>query len=86
MTPTKLKERAIVLPALAFVLLTPPILMVFNIDLRVFGFPVLYFYAFLIWAILLIFGHFMAKQLSDNDSSDNRNLGENTPHVNKSET
>jgi len=59
----RLKERAVILPIIAFILLTPPILLLFNSSNLIFGIPILYIYAFSIWIILTIIGFFLTKAL-----------------------
>lgn len=59
----QLNERAIVLPLIAFFLLTPPFLLLFNIPEVLFGIPVLYFYAFSIWVGLIIAGKLLTNLL-----------------------
>ena len=59
----QLNERAFTLPVIGFLMLTPPVLLIFNDDTEIFGFPALYLYAFLIWVILIIAGRLMTKRL-----------------------
>lgn len=64
----RLKERAIMLPVLAFLLLTPPILLIFNSATLIFGIPLLYIYAFSVWGILMITGMLLTKSLQKADN------------------
>ena len=59
----RLKERAVVLPIVAFVLLTTPILLIFNSSTLILGIPVLYIYTFSTWALLTIAGIFLTRAL-----------------------
>ena len=47
------RELLIALFLLAVLLLTPPLLMVFNQPTRLFGVPLLYLYLFVVWAVLI---------------------------------
>lgn len=59
----RLADRAVALPAAAFVLLTPPILHVFGRDATVLGIPVLFLYAFTVWAVLIALGRALSRSL-----------------------
>ncbi|MGE5147084.1 MAG: hypothetical protein ACM3N5_10060 [Candidatus Eiseniibacteriota bacterium] len=59
----RLADRAVMLPIVAFLLLTPPILGVFAGDGMVLGIPVLFLYAFAIWAVLIVLGRALALRL-----------------------
>ena len=48
-----MRERLTALFMLGAVLLTPPLLLVFNQATRVFGVPTLYVYLFVVWAVLI---------------------------------
>ena len=47
------RELLIALFLLAVLLLTPPLLIVFNQPTRLFGVPLLYLYLFVVWAVLI---------------------------------
>ena len=47
------RELLIALFLLAVLLLTPPLLIVFNQATRLFGVPLLYLYLFVVWAVLI---------------------------------
>ncbi|MTI09756.1 hypothetical protein [Curvivirga aplysinae] len=59
----QLNERALVLPLIGFLLLTPPILLIFNDENEIWGIPTLYFYAFFIWIFLIILGKLLTNRL-----------------------
>ena len=59
----RLKERAVILPIVAFILLTPPILLIFNSSTLIFGMPILYIYAFSICIILMLTWRALGKDL-----------------------
>jgi Ca2+/Na+ antiporter len=47
------RELLIALFLLAVLLLTPPLLIIFNQPTRLFGVPLLYLYLFVVWAVLI---------------------------------
>ena len=47
------RELLIALFVLAVLLLTPPLLIVFNQATRLFGVPMLYLYLFVVWTVLI---------------------------------
>ena len=49
----RMRERLTALFMLGALLLTPPLLLVFNHATRVFGVPALYLYLFVVWAVLI---------------------------------
>jgi hypothetical protein len=49
----RMRERLMALFILGALLLTPPLLVVFNQATRVFGVPTLYVYLFVVWAALI---------------------------------
>jgi len=49
----RMRERLAALFMLGALLLTPPLLLVFNQATRVFGVPALYLYLFVVWAVLI---------------------------------
>ena len=49
----RMRERLAALFMLGALLLTPPLLLVFNQAIRVFGVPTLYLYLFVVWAALI---------------------------------
>lgn len=70
----QLNERAFILPVLGFIILTPPLLLVFNISSELFGIPVLYLYAFFAWAILIFAGKLLADKLQKEDQKRSNRL------------
>ena len=66
----RLTDRAVALPIAAFIAMTPPILHVFSRDGTVFGIPILFLYAFSIWAVLIAFGRALARRLNRDGSED----------------
>ncbi len=62
-TGGRLTDRALVLPILAFFLLTPPILSIFNAPALVFGIPLLHVYCFVVWLIAIACGGWLANHM-----------------------
>jgi hypothetical protein len=60
----QLADRAFALTLLALVLLTPPILTIFNVPELVFGIPLLHIYCYSAWLLAIIIGAWLAKRLS----------------------
>lgn len=52
--PKRTSERLVALFLLGVVLMFPPVLGLFNQQLRAFGVPLLYFYLFVAWAALIL--------------------------------
>ncbi len=61
----RLHERALALPVLGFVLLTPPVLAIFGRAAYVLGVPVSYAYIFGVWLGLIGLGAALARRLPD---------------------
>jgi hypothetical protein len=62
-TGGRLTDRAFVLPVVAFFLLTPPILSIFNAPTLVFGIPLLHVYCFAVWLIAIACGGWLARRM-----------------------
>jgi len=60
-----IRERMIALLALAAVLLLPPLLLVVNHPVRIFGIPALYAYLFGVWGMLILCGALLSRRLAD---------------------
>jgi len=59
----RLVDRSFVLTVLAFVLLTPPIVTIFNAPVRVLGIPLLHVYCFGVWLAAIVAGARLATGL-----------------------
>jgi hypothetical protein len=68
------QERLIALFLLGVLVLTPPLLLVFNQPIRVLGIPILYLYLFLAWTVLIGAAAVVARGIAaaDVDSDGNR--------------
>ena len=62
-TGGRLADRAFVLPIVAFFLLTPPILSIFNAPALVFGIPLLHVYCFAVWLLTIACGGWLARRM-----------------------
>jgi hypothetical protein len=62
-----LTDRAFVLPVVAFFLLTPPILSIFNSPALVFGIPLLHVYCFAVWLVAIACGGWLARRMTAED-------------------
>lgn len=63
---TRLKrcaERALILPLATLLLLCPPLLLLFNHDVTVTGVPLLFAYAFTVWALAIVLGAVVSRRL-----------------------
>ena len=63
--PSRTREFLIALFVLGVLLLTPPLLVVFNQATRLFGVPVLYLYLFAVWATLIALVAFSVEREAD---------------------
>ena len=52
--PKRTSERLVALFLLGVVLMFPPVLGLFNQQVRAFGVPLLYLYLFIAWAVLIL--------------------------------
>lgn len=59
----KIRDRAIVLPLVGLVMLMPPVASIFQVDARVAGVPFTVLYLFGAWAILIVGGAILAREL-----------------------
>ena len=59
----KIRDRAMVLPLIGLALLLPPIVGIFQIDLRVAGLPFTAVYLFGVWAALIAGAAVLAREL-----------------------
>jgi len=63
----KVREAALVLPFIGFLLLTPPFAKIFGIDSRILGVPTVVVYVFAIWLSLIVIARRLAAILSPDD-------------------
>jgi hypothetical protein len=59
----RLAERAAVLTIGALVLLTPPILTIFDVPVIVLGIPLLHVYSFSVWLLAIACGGWLATRM-----------------------
>jgi hypothetical protein len=60
---TRLAERALVLTVVTLILLTPPILNIFNAPILVFGIPLLHVYCFGVWLVAVALGGWISTRM-----------------------
>ncbi|MCB1490117.1 MAG: hypothetical protein KDJ86_03975 [Bauldia sp.] len=60
----RLTDRAFVLPALTLILLTPPIVTIFDVPVFVFGIPLLHIYCFGLWLAAIIAGGLLSRHMA----------------------
>jgi hypothetical protein len=60
---SRLADKALVLTLATFLLLTPPIIAIFDIAVPVFGIPLLHFYAFGVWISAIAVGSIIARRM-----------------------
>ena len=63
-TEGRLTDGLFVVAALAFILLTPPIVTIFDVSVTVFGIPLLHVYCFGVWLIAIIAGRFLSRRMA----------------------
>ena len=66
-TRGRLADRSFVLTILTFVLLTPPIVTIFNVPVLVLGVPLLHLYCFAVWLGAIVVGARLAARLRDDE-------------------
>ena len=59
----RLAERALVLTVATLILLTPPILTIFDVPLTVIGIPLLQVYCFAVWLAAIALGGWLANRM-----------------------
>ena len=74
----RLVERSFVLTVLTLVLLTPPIVVIFNVPVLVFGIPLLHVYCFAVWLLAIVAGARLAIALQRDEAMEERQHGEGT--------
>lgn len=75
------REHLVALFGFAVLLLTPPVLLIFNKPGRIFGIPALYLYLFVVWAVLIALAALAAgrSQAADDDmASESEGAANNT--------
>ena len=66
----KLENAALALSVFGAVLIVPPILSIFNVQLRLFGVPVVVIYLFLVWITLVGVTRFLSGRMPEVEISD----------------
>lgn len=60
----RLRDRSRVLTAATLILLTPPVLTVFDVSVTIFGIPLLHVYCFAVWFAAIAAGAILSRQMS----------------------
>lgn len=66
----RFSDRAAVLTVAAFILLTPPILSIFDVPVLIFGVPLLHVYSFAVWLAAIGLGFLLTRRAYRGDSAD----------------
>lgn len=66
----KSHDRALILPLVGLILLTPPIAGIFELDARLAGVPVTVIYLFTVWALLIAGAAALSRRLRDASTDD----------------
>ena len=73
MTPANAKyKRLIALFLFGLILLNYPILSLFNINIMIFGFPLLYIYIFCVWGFLIFLSALATSRTGDHIQNSNK--------------
>jgi len=56
------QQKLIVLTILLLSLFNIPIILLFDAEISVFGFPLIYFYIFIVWILAIIISHIILKR------------------------
>jgi hypothetical protein len=65
MTPEgRLSDRAFVLTVTTLILLTPPIVVIFDVPVLILGIPLLHVYCFAVWLAAIVAGGVLATRMS----------------------
>ncbi|MEZ4874998.1 MAG: hypothetical protein R2793_06000 [Flavobacteriaceae bacterium] len=56
------EQKLVILSLALLVLLNVPLLLIFNLDGVIWGFPVFYFYCFLVWALSIVVSYIVLKR------------------------
>ena len=59
----KTSDRALILPLVGFLLLTPPLAGIFQLNIRVLGIPFTWLYLFGVWGALIVGAALLARRI-----------------------
>ena len=60
----RLTDGTFVVAVLAFILLTPPIIAIFDVPVFVFGIPLLHIYSFGVWLVAIVIGGLLSARIA----------------------
>ena len=66
----RLSDRAFALTVATFILLTPPIVTIFDVSVTVLGVPLLHVYCFAIWLAAIVAGALLAHRMGGEDPAE----------------
>ncbi len=69
----KIENGALALPIFGAILIVPPLLNVFNVEVLIFGAPLIIIYLFSLWILLIIATFFLSRHLPDNPTLEQNN-------------
>jgi len=61
----KARDRALILPIIGLILLVPPVATLFRLELRIAGIPLVAYYLFAVWTLLIVAAAWLAPRLHD---------------------
>jgi hypothetical protein len=65
----KARDRALILPLVGLILLTPPVAGVFQLDTKIAGVPFTAIYLFVVWALLIAGAAALSRRLRDSSDA-----------------
>ncbi len=71
----KIENGALALSIFGAILIVPPLLNVFNVEVLIFGAPLIIIYLFSLWILLIIATFFLSRHLSDSPTLEQNNDG-----------
>lgn len=76
----KIRDRALILPLVGFIMLIPPVGGIFQLDVRIAGIPFTMLYLFIVWGLLIVGAALLSKQLHDEDHSERESRSASEAH------
>ena len=70
----RMVDRSFVLAVAALILLTPPIITIFDVEVTVFGIPLLHVYCFAVWIVSIALGAWVSSRMAKAKPGGNHGL------------